>query len=128
MKKILITENAPSAIGPYSQGVLSSGEIIFVSGQMPINPKTGAIESQSITLQARQVLSNVGAILESAGLSYESVVKTTCFITNMGDFTEFNKVYEEFFKGNYPARSCVAVKELPKQSLCEVEVIAIRES
>lgn len=126
MKIILSTENAPSAIGPYSQGVVSSGEIVFISGQTPINPETGMIESQNIISQARQVLKNVGAILEAAGLGYENVVKTTCFITDMGYFAEFNTVYEEFFKENCPARSCVAVKELPKQSLCEIEVIAVR--
>ncbi len=126
MKKILMTSDAPAAIGPYSQGVSDSGEIVFVSGQIPVNPESGMIESSSIEGQARQSLKNVGAVLTAAGLSYEDVIKTTCFIAEMSDFAEFNKVYSEFFSKNCPARSCVAVKQLPKNALCEVEVIAIK--
>lgn len=126
MKKILSTEKAPAAIGPYSQGVVCSGELVFVSGQIPVNPATGAVECETIEGQARQSLKNVGAVLSAAGLTYEDVVKTSCFIADMADFAKFNEVYSEYFKDNCPARSCVAVKQLPKNVLCEVEVIAVK--
>lgn len=126
MKKVLSTSNAPAAIGPYSQGISDCGEIVFVSGQIPVNPESGTIESDSIEGQARQSLKNAGAVLSAAGLSYKDVVKTTCFITEMSDFAVFNNVYSEFFAGDCPARSCVAVKQLPKGALCEIEVIAIK--
>lgn len=125
MKEVLETKNAPAAIGPYSQGI-KSGELVFVSGQIPVNPSSGLIEAQDIEGQARQSLINVGEVLKSAGLSYENVVKTTCFIKDMADFSDFNKVYSEYFKNECPARSCVAVKELPKGALCEVEVMAVK--
>lgn len=125
MKEVLETKNAPAAIGPYSQGI-KSGELVFVSGQIPVNPSSGLIEAQDIEGQARQSLINVGEVLKSAGLSYENVVKTTCFIKDMADFSDFNKVYSEYFKNECPARSCVAVKELPKDALCEVEVMAVK--
>lgn len=121
MKKINTT-NAPAAIGPYSQGIMVD-KFLFTSGQIPINPATGGIVTGDITPQAEQVMKNIGAILEEAGLTYASVVKTTCFLAEMADFTEFNTVYEKYFSEK-PARSCVAVKQLPKEVLCEVEVIA----
>ncbi|MDY2698398.1 MAG: RidA family protein [Lachnospiraceae bacterium] len=117
------TTKAPAAIGPYSQGIIANG-FLFASGQIPIIPETGAIAEGDITVQAQQVMKNVGEILREAGTDYESVVKTTCFLAEMSDFAAFNGVYEKYFTGK-PARSCVAVKELPKNVLCEVEVIAV---
>ena len=117
------TTKAPAAIGPYSQGIIANG-FLFASGQIPIIPETGAIAQGDITVQAQQVMKNVGEILKEAGADYESVVKTTCFLAEMSDFAAFNNVYEKYFTGK-PARSCVAVKQLPKDVLCEVEVIAV---
>ena len=117
------TTKAPAAIGPYSQGILANG-FLFASGQIPIIPETGAIAEGDITIQAEQVMKNVGEILKEAGADYESVVKTTCFLAEMSDFAAFNSMYEKYFTGK-PARSCVAVKQLPKDVLCEVEVIAV---
>lgn len=119
------TEKAPAAIGPYSQGIIANG-FLFASGQIPIVPETGDIVTGDITVQADQVMKNVGAILKEAGTDYEKVVKTTCFLAEMSDFGAFNSVYEKYFTGR-PARSCVAVKELPRDVLCEVEVIAVVE-
>lgn len=116
------TSKAPAAIGPYSQGIVANG-FLFASGQIPIIPETGMIAEGDITVQARQVMKNVGEVLKAAGTDYEHVVKTTCFLAEMADFAAFNGVYEKYFTGK-PARSCVAVKELPKNVLCEVEVIA----
>ena len=123
MKKIS-TESAPAAIGPYSQGIIANG-FLFASGQIPINPANGQIEAEGIEAQAEQVMKNVGAILEAAGVDYTKVVKTTCFLANMEDFGAFNAVYEKYFV-SLPARSCVAVKTLPKGVLCEVEAIAYK--
>lgn len=120
MKKIE-TKSAPSAIGPYSQAYLT-GNILFISGQLGGDPVTGNLPS-SIEEQAEQSCRNVGAILEAAGLSFENVVKTTCFLADIGDFSKFNAIYEKYFVSK-PARSCVAVKELPKGALCEIETIA----
>lgn len=120
--KIISTEKAPAAIGPYSQAI-QLNEILFISGQIPINPSTGNVEEETIEGQSRQVMENLGAILEEAGTSFGNVVKTTCFLADMKDFAAFNGVYEKYFI-NRPARSCVAAKELPKGVLCEVEVIA----
>lgn len=117
------TTKAPAAIGPYSQGILANG-FLFASGQIPIIPETGAIAEGDITVQAEQVMKNVGEILKEAGADYESVVKTTCFLAEMSDFAAFNSIYEKYFTGK-PSRSCVAVKQLPKDVLCEVEVIAV---
>ena len=117
------TTKAPAAIGPYSQGIIANG-FLFASGQIPIIPETGAIAEGDITVQAQQVMKNVGEILKEAGADYESVVKTTCFLAEMSDFAAFNNVYEKYFTGK-PGRSCVAVKQLPKDVLCEVEVIAV---
>ena len=121
MLKKISTDKAPAAIGPYSQGIIA-GDFLFASGQIPINPATGSVEAEGIEAQARQAIINAGEILKEAGIGYGNVVKTTCFLADMGDFAAFNKVYEEFFTEK-PARSCVAVKELPKGVLCEVEVI-----
>lgn len=121
MKKIS-TDKAPAAIGPYSQGIIT-GNLLFASGQVPINPATGAIEAEGIVAQTEQVMKNIGALLEAAGTDYTRVVKTTCYLADMGDFGTFNAVYAKYFTER-PARSCVAVKTLPKNVLCEVEVIA----
>ena len=122
MMKKISTPKAPAAIGPYSQGIIA-GDMLFASGQIPINPATGEIEVVTIEDQARQAIINAGEILKEAGVDYSKVVKTTCFLADMNDFAAFNKVYEEYFTEK-PARSCVAVKQLPKNVLCEVEVIA----
>ena len=116
------TDKAPAAIGPYSQGIIA-GDFLFASGQIPIDPATGDITGGDITEQAGQVMKNVGEILKAAGADYTRVVKTTCFLAEMADFAAFNAVYEKYFTEK-PARSCVAVKQLPKDVLCEVEVIA----
>lgn len=125
MLKKVATTKAPAAIGPYSQGIIANG-FLFASGQIPIIPETGEIAQGDISVQAEQVMKNVGEILKEAGTDYEKVVKTTCFLAEMADFAAFNSVYEKYFTGK-PARSCVAVKELPKNVLCEVEVIAVTE-
>ncbi|MBE5833698.1 MAG: RidA family protein [Butyrivibrio sp.] len=121
MEKIS-TSKAPAAIGPYSQAI-KAGQFLFASGQIPINPATGEIEGNDITAQADLVCKNIGEILSAAGTDYEHVVKTTCFLADMGDFAAFNSVYEKYFTSK-PARSCVAVKQLPKNVLCEVEITA----
>ncbi len=120
--KIVYTEKAPAAIGPYSQAIIH-GEIVFTSGQIPINPESGNVEAEGITAQTEQVMKNLGEVLAAAGSSFESAVKTTCFLADMADFAAFNQVYANYFTGK-PARSCVAVKTLPKGVLVEVEVIA----
>lgn len=120
--KVINTEKAPAAIGPYSQGMIVNG-ILYSSGQIPINPATGNVEAEGIEAQAEQVMKNLGAVLEAAGSSYEKTIKTTCFLADMDDFAAFNQVYGKYFVGK-PARSCVAVKTLPKGVLCEVELIA----
>ncbi|MBO5167233.1 MAG: RidA family protein [Lachnospiraceae bacterium] len=126
MEKI-VTDKAPAAIGPYSQAVVA-GDFLFASGQIPINPATGEIEGADIKEQAERVMQNIGEVLKAAGTDYTQVVKTTCFLADMDDFVPFNTVYAKYFTEK-PARSCVAVKELPKNVLCEVEVIAyLRES
>ena len=122
MLKKVSTDKAPAAIGPYSQGIILGG-LLFASGQIPINPATGEIEGTDIVAQAEQVMKNIGAVLSEAGTDYENVVKTTCFLADMGDFAAFNEVYARYFTEK-PARSCVAVKTLPRNVLCEVEVIA----
>lgn len=120
--KTVSTTKAPAAIGPYSQAVIT-GSLVFTSGQIPIDPVTGNIVEGGIREQARQVMMNLGEVLKEAGCTYEQAVKTTCFLADMEDFAAFNEVYAEYFAGR-PARSCVAVKTLPKDVLCEVEVIA----
>lgn len=120
--KIVLTNQAPEAIGPYSQAIICGG-MLYASGQIPICPKSGEIAGAEIHAQAEQVMKNIGAILAEAGTDFEHVVKTTCFLADMKDFAAFNSIYEKHFVSK-PARSCVAVKELPKQVLCEVELIA----
>ncbi len=124
MKKVQ-TNMAPVAIGPYSQAI-EVGNLIFTSGQIPLNPETGVLEGAEIKEQTHRVCKNLKAVLEASGASLEKVVKTTCFLSNMEDFVKFNEVYAEYFTEK-PARSCVAVKELPKGALVEVEVIAEKE-
>ena len=119
---IISTEKAPAAIGPYSQAIVS-GNILFASGQIPINPATGAVEAQTIEEQTEQVCKNIGEILAAAGTSYEKVIKTTCFLADINDFAAFNAVYAKYFVSK-PARSCVAVKDIPKGVKCEIEIIA----
>ena len=125
MNKIIDADSAPAAIGAYSQSV-TNGNLLFVSGQLPIEPGQGVIVSGDIAEQARQSLENVKAILEKAGYEMRDVVKTTCYLTEMENFAVVNEIYAEYFVGNYPARSCVSVKELPKQALFELEVIACK--
>ena len=120
--EIISTENAPKAIGPYSQAICV-GSFVFTSGQIPINPATGNIEATTIEAQAEQVMKNLGEVLKAAGSGFEKAVKTTCFLANMEDFAAFNGVSAQYFTTK-PARSCVAVKTLPKNVLVEVEVIA----
>lgn len=119
---VIFTEKAPAAIGPYSQA-MQIGNLLFTSGQIPIDPATGEIHGTTIAEQAEQVMKNLGEVLAAAGLAYTDTVKTTCFLADMADFAAFNEVYGKYFTGK-PARSCVAVKTLPKNVLCEVEVIA----
>ena len=121
--QIISTDKAPGAIGPYSQGYIANG-FVYTSGQIPVEPESGAIPA-GITAQAEQSCRNVGAILEAAGVGFENVIKTTCFLADMGDFADFNAVYAKFFVSK-PARSCVAVKDLPKGVLCEIEAIAVQ--
>ena len=120
--KVVYTEKAPAAIGPYSQAMILNA-VLLTSGQIPVNPATGEINGDTIETQAEQVMKNLGEVLKEAGSSFEKAVKTTCFLADMGDFAKFNEVYAKYFV-NKPARSCVAVKTLPKNVLCEVEVIA----
>lgn len=124
MLKVTNTEKAPAAIGPYSQAV-GFGNLVFTSGQIALNPATGEVVGTDIEEQATQVMKNISAILEANNVEFKDVVKTTCFLANMSDFAKFNEVYAKYFISN-PARSCVAVKELPKNVLCEVEVIAAK--
>ena len=119
--KIIVTEKAPGAIGPYSQGYETNG-LVITSGQLPVDPATGAMP-EGIAAQAEWSCKNVGAILEAAGVGFDKVIKTTCFLADMADFAAFNEVYAKYFTSK-PARSCVAVKDLPKGALCEIEAIA----
>ncbi|MDO4648933.1 MAG: RidA family protein [Eubacteriales bacterium] len=127
MKKIVNTTNAPSAIGPYSQGI-QVGNLFFFSGQIPLDPATGSFPCEDIEGQTRQALTNVKALLESQGMTMDNVVKTTVFLKDIAEFTAMNNVYAEFFtEGNYPARSAVQVAALPKDARVEIEVIAAKE-
>lgn len=123
--KVIATEQAPKALGPYSQGYVHQG-VLYSAGQIPINPETDTIEAVTIEEQTEQVCKNLKAVLEAAGTSFENVLKTTCFLADMNDFAAFNEVYARYFSSK-PARSCVAVKTLPKNVLCEVELIAVVE-
>ncbi len=125
MTQKIYTEKAPAAIGPYSQAI-RAGNLIFTSGQIPINPETGNVDAKGITEQAEQVMQNLKNVLEAAEVTFENAVKTTCFLSDMADFAAFNEVYAKYFTSK-PARSCVAVKALPKNVLVEVEVIAVAE-
>ena len=120
--KVIHTDKAPAAIGPYSQAIVFQN-VLFTSGQIPVNPATGEIAGTTIEEQAEQVMKNLDAVLKEAGTGFENAVKTTCFLADMNDFAKFNEIYAEYFTSK-PARSCVAVKELPKSVLCEVELIA----
>ena len=122
MSTKITTNNAPAAIGPYSQAVIAGG-LVYTSGQIPINPASGAIEATDIISQTEQVMKNLGAVLEAAGSSFEKAVKTTCFLADISHFAAFNEVYAKYFTEK-PARSCVAVTDLPRGALVEVEVIA----
>ena len=125
MKRIIQTNNAPQAIGPYSQAVMAN-DTLYVSGQIPVIPATGVIVSEKVEEQARQVMENVKAVVEAAGLTLDDVVKTTVFIKNMDDFSIINGVYSEYFKENCPARACVEVARLPKDVLVEMDAIAVK--
>ena len=125
MLNIISTNNAPSAIGPYSQAISVNG-FLFTSGQVALTPGTGEIAGTTIQEQAERCCQNIKGILDAAGLTFADVVKTTCFLADMGDFAAFNEVYGRYFTGK-PARSCVAVKELPKKLLCEIEIIAAQK-
>ena len=127
MKKVIATAKAPSAIGPYSQGIAASGQILFVSGQIPIDPATGAFAAEDIQGQTEQSLKNVGAILAEAGFVFEDVVKTTVLLADIADFGPMNEVYATFFSGDCPARAAFAVKDLPKGAKVEIEAIAVKD-
>lgn len=126
MKEVIATASAPAAIGPYSQGVAASGKIVFVSGQLPIDPATGAFAAEDIQGQTEQSLKNVGAILAEAGYGYEDVVKTTVLLADIADFGPMNEVYARFFTGACPARAAFAVRDLPKGAKVEIEAIAVK--
>ena len=126
MKKVIHTNDAPKAIGPYSQAIESNG-MVFVSGQLPINPTTMNIEEKDIEKQCRQVFDNIGAILKAAGCSFSNVIKTTILLKNIEDFAKVNALYASYFTGDYPARTTYQVADLPLQALIEIEVIAIKE-
>ena len=125
MKKVIATKQAPAAIGPYSQGIEASGRMIFVSGQIPINPATGNIEAETIEEQTRQSLTNIQHILEAAGAGMSDVVKTTVLLADIADFAAMNGVYAEFFKGDCPARAAFQVAAIPKGARVEIEAIAV---
>ena len=120
--KYISTDTATAAIGPYSQGIVT-GNLFFASGQIALDPATGAVKGETIAEQTETVCTNIGELLKAAGTSYDKVVKTTCFLADIADFGAFNEVYAKYFTGK-PARSCVAVKDLPKGVLCEIEIIA----
>ena len=124
MKNVISTPNAPAAIGPYSQAIETDG-YLFTSGQIPINPATGEVEGTTIEEQAEQVMKNIGAVLEAAGLDFSHVVKTTCFLADLADFAAFNAVYGKYFPEAAPARSCFAVAGLPKGAKLEVDTICV---
>lgn len=124
MLKVTSTEKAPAAIGPYSQAI-SFGDLLFTSGQIALDPATGEVVGATIEEQTEQVMKNLEAVLEANNIDFNNVIKTTCFLANMNDFAKFNEIYGKYFISK-PARSCVAVRELPKNVLCEVEVIAAK--
>ncbi len=120
----IATPSAPAAIGPYSQAIVC-GDTLYASGQIPINPASGQIEARDIAGQTEQACKNVGEVLKAAGMGFENVVKTTCFLSDIANFAAFNEVYAKYFVSR-PARSCVAVKDIPKGALCEIEIIAVK--
>ena len=122
--KVISTDHAPAAIGPYSQAIEANG-MLFASGQIPVDPATGEVVSGDVKAQAEQVCRNISEVLKAAGYSFDQVVKTTCFLADMADFAAFNEVYARYFVSK-PARSCVAVKAIPKGCLCEIEILAVR--
>src|SRR5205085_9413958 len=124
MKKIIVTTEAPAAVGPYSQAI-RVGNLVFCSGQIPLDPKTGEIVGRDITAQARQVMENISAVLRAEGLTFENIIKTTIFLTNLGDFQTVNELYASYFKSDPPARSTLQVPALPKGANVEIEVIAM---
>jgi 2-iminobutanoate/2-iminopropanoate deaminase len=124
MKKIISTTNAPAAVGPYSQAVMY-GDMLYTSGQIGLDPATGAFAGDDIATQAKQVCENLKAVLAEAGMTFDNVIKTTCFLAEISDFAAFNAIYADYFV-SLPARSCVAAKDLPKGALCEIEVIAAK--
>ena len=126
-REIISTDQAPAAIGPYSQAVKANG-LVFVSGQLPINPATGELVSGDIRAETRQAMTNVGAILSAAGSAFDRIIKTTLFISDMEQFAVINEVYAEFFAGNPPARACVEVARLPKDARVEVEAVAVADA
>jgi len=126
MKKVINTNQAPAAIGPYSQAILANG-MLFVSGQLPVDPATGVMAQNDIGANTKQVMANISAILKEAGMDFTHVIKTTIFLADMNDFAAMNTVYASQFEGAFPARSAVAVKTLPKNGLVEIEVIAVKE-
>ena len=125
MKKIIVTDKAPAAIGPYSAGV-QAGNTVYVSGQLPVDPATGEFAGDEIKAQTRQSLANVKAILEAAGYTMADIVKTTCLLDNIADFAAMNEVYAEFFEGDYPARAAFEVAKLPRNALIEIEAVAYK--
>lgn len=127
MKKVIATAKAPSAIGPYSQGIAASGQILFVSGQIPIDPATGAFAAEDIQGQTEQSLKNIGAILEEAGYAFPDVVKVTVLLADIADFGPMNQVYAKYFTGDCPARAAFAVRDLPKGARVEIEAVAWRK-
>lgn len=124
MSEVIFTKNAPAAVGPYSQAI-KSGNVLYCSGQIPLVPETGVLVEGDIKVQAEQSLKNVKAVLAEAGADFSNVVKTTVYLVDMGDFASVNEVYSQFFAENKPARSCVAVAELPKGAKVEIEVLAV---
>ena len=125
-KTVIMTDNAPKPIGPYSQAI-SAGDFIFVSGQIGINPSTGELAAGDIKTEAKQVMENIGAVLKAAGSDYSSIVKTTIYLKDMNDFKSVNEIYSEYFKGEYPARETVGVASLPKNARVEISVVAVRK-
>lgn len=123
MLRKIETKNAPAAIGPYSQAIIHNN-LLFTSGQIPVNPEDGQVVERDILVQTKQVMENISAVLKEAGTTFDHVIKTTCFLKNMDDFDKFNEIYGMYFTSK-PARSCVAVQKLPKDVLCEVEIIAL---
>lgn len=126
MKKVIVTDKAPAAIGPYSAGI-QAGKTVYVSGQLPVDPATGEFAGDDIKAQTRQSLTNVKAILEAAGYTMADIVKTTCLLDNIADFAAMNEVYGEFFEGDFPARAAFEVGKLPRAALIEIEAIAYKE-